>query len=104
MSKNLVLPKTIGFAGVGVVAALTAVVMHFAHSAGTDKNVDSRVTSSIATASPSPQRQEIQTGQGDFSWLADKYPSDVVNDRRFKAAFRNVSRSEWKKISERPAG
>ena len=36
-----------------------------------------------------------------FSWLVGKYPSDVVNDRRFRAAFKGISRSDWAKISER---
>ncbi|WP_432735203.1 DUF4236 domain-containing protein [Ralstonia solanacearum] len=36
-----------------------------------------------------------------FSWLVGKYPSDVVNDRRFRAAFKGVSRADWAKISER---
>ena len=39
----------------------------------------------------------------DFSWLAGRYPSDVVNDRRFRSAFNGISRTEWKKISERLA-
>lgn len=39
----------------------------------------------------------------DFSWLAGKYPSDVVNDRRFRSAFNGISRTEWKKIAERLA-
>lgn len=39
----------------------------------------------------------------DFNWLAGKYPSDVVNDRRFLSAFNGISRTEWKKIAERLA-
>lgn len=39
----------------------------------------------------------------DFSWLAGKYPSDVVNDKRFRSAFNGISRTEWRKISERLA-
>jgi uncharacterized protein YecT (DUF1311 family) len=38
---------------------------------------------------------------GAFSWLVGKYPSDVVNDRRFRAAFKGISRNDWAKISER---
>lgn len=38
-----------------------------------------------------------------FSWLVGKYPSDVVNDRRFREAFKGVSRSDWEKISQRLA-
>ncbi|MFM0009198.1 DUF4236 domain-containing protein [Paraburkholderia sediminicola] len=37
----------------------------------------------------------------DFSWLVGKYPSDVVNDKRFRSAFNGVSRADWKKITER---
>jgi hypothetical protein len=39
----------------------------------------------------------------DFSWLVGKYPSDVVNDKRFRSAFNGISRADWKKISERLA-
>lgn len=39
----------------------------------------------------------------DFSWLVGKYPSDVVNDKRFRSAFNGVSRADWKKFSERLA-
>ena len=37
----------------------------------------------------------------DFSWLVGKYPSDVVNDKRFRSAFNGISRADWKKIAER---
>ncbi|WMY07273.1 DUF4236 domain-containing protein [Paraburkholderia phenoliruptrix] len=39
----------------------------------------------------------------DFGWLVGKYPSDVVNDKRFRSAFNGVSRADWKKIAERLA-
>ncbi|PRX33327.1 uncharacterized protein DUF4236 [Paraburkholderia sp. BL18I3N2] len=39
----------------------------------------------------------------DFSWLVGKYPSDVVNDKRFRSAFNGISRADWKQITERLA-
>ncbi|MGF6871437.1 hypothetical protein [Paraburkholderia sp. MM5477-R1] len=39
----------------------------------------------------------------DFSWLVGKYPSDVVNDKRFRSAFNGISRADWRKIVERLA-
>ncbi|MDR6467561.1 hypothetical protein J2777_001254 [Paraburkholderia graminis] len=39
----------------------------------------------------------------DFGWLVGKYPSDVVNDKRFRSAFNGVSRADWKKVAERLA-
>jgi hypothetical protein len=35
--------------------------------------------------------------------VVDKYLSDVVNDKRFRAALNRVSKSDWKKIAERLA-
>lgn len=45
----------------------------------------------------------LTTGRSDgaFSWLVGKYPSAVVNERRFRAAFKGISHSDWAKISER---
>ena len=54
-------------------------------------------TPAAATA-PAPT---VSRPDGAFSWLIGKYPSDVVNDRRFRAAFKGISRSDWAKISER---
>ncbi len=39
----------------------------------------------------------------DFNWLVGKYPSEVVNDKRFRSAFSGVSRADWKNISQRLA-
>ncbi|MFM0544310.1 DUF4236 domain-containing protein [Paraburkholderia strydomiana] len=50
-----------------------------------------RAAATLSTVRPVP----------DFSWLVGKYPSDVVNDKRFRSAFNGVSRADWKKITER---
>ncbi|AIY40561.1 serine protease [Collimonas arenae] len=53
---------------------------------------------SISTTANSSQPHQSQV---DFSWLIGKYPQDVINDRRFRHAFNNVSPNEWRKIADR---
>lgn len=105
--RDFVIPKAAGFAGVVLVATISAVFMHFSHSTGigADSLGDNAPDSSVASASPTSKvpREESAHAESDFSWLAGKYPSDVVNDRRVKAAFQSVSRAEWKRIGERLA-
>ncbi|WP_368623420.1 DUF4236 domain-containing protein [Paraburkholderia sp. BR13444] len=104
--KDSLIPKAVGVGGVVLVATLFAVVMHFTHPTGLGANTtDGDAPETSVSASPSTEMQGSQPRQAEseFSWLAGKSPSDVVNDSRFKAAFRNVSRVEWKKISERLA-
>jgi hypothetical protein len=59
----------------------------------------SGVVPAVATAAASNATHPVQ----DFSWLVGEYPSDVVNDKRFRSAFNGVSRADWKKIAERLA-
>ncbi|MFL9983876.1 DUF4236 domain-containing protein [Paraburkholderia sediminicola] len=59
----------------------------------------SGVVPAVATAAVSNATHPVQ----DFSWLVGKYPSDVVNDKRFRSAFNGISRADWKKIAERLA-
>ncbi|MGF6976541.1 hypothetical protein QFZ94_004991 [Paraburkholderia sp. JPY465] len=104
--EDCVIPKAVGAGGVVLVATLFAVVMHFTHPTGLGAHpTDGDAPETSVSASPSTEMQRSQRTQAEseFSWLAGKSPSDVVNDSRFKAAFRNVSRVEWKKISERLA-
>lgn len=55
-----------------------------------------------ATSTPTAPANASRSGT-DFSWLVGKYPSDVVNDSRFRKAFRNISRLDWREIAERLA-
>jgi Uncharacterized protein conserved in bacteria, putative lipoprotein len=55
------------------------------------------VVPAVATATTLNTVHPVQ----DVSWLVGKYPSHVVNDKRFRSAFNGVSRADWKKISER---
>ncbi|MFM0173652.1 DUF4236 domain-containing protein [Paraburkholderia sediminicola] len=57
------------------------------------------VVPAAATVAASNATRTVQ----DFSWLVGKYPSDVVNDKRFRSAFNGISRADWKKIAERLA-
>ncbi|WP_153098774.1 DUF4236 domain-containing protein [Paraburkholderia hayleyella] len=57
------------------------------------------VVPGIATVAASGVKRQVQ----DFSWLVGKYPSDVLNDKRFRSAFNGISRGDWKKIAERLA-
>jgi len=55
--------------------------------------------SAATTITPPNAAHPVQ----DFSWLVGKYPSDVVDDKRFRSAFNGISRADWKKITERLA-
>ncbi len=57
--------------------------------------------SADAPAAATASAPTVSRPDGAFSWLVGKYPSDVVNDRRFRAAFKGISRGDWTKISER---
>jgi hypothetical protein len=101
--------KAIGAAVLIGVTALTASLYHPPHTA----NDTVAQQSGSATDSASPAASNSGTAAaGDqsnyqwmknFGWMIGKSPSDVVNDRRFRAAFNHVSRSEWKKVAERLA-
>lgn len=103
MGRDVVRQQALGFAGMTLVATLCAVVMHFSHpvSALADDVASADGPRSADTgASPSPA-PTASPATGGFAWMVGKYPYDVVNDRRFRAAFRGVSRADWKKIAER---
>ncbi|SAK82120.1 lipoprotein [Caballeronia hypogeia] len=95
-------PKAFGFAGIILVAALVGVVTHVSHSIPTvtDNAAPATLTATGSSKSQAPSIGSSPTASG-FAWMVGKYPYDVVNDRRFRAAFRGVSRADWKKIAER---
>ncbi|MQR01118.1 DUF4236 domain-containing protein [Glaciimonas soli] len=114
-SKDTVHIKALMLAGITVVLALIVVVyrpqdigraalISSENSNPVDKNVRDdnkptlQISASVPVKSSTPHRSQI-----DFKWLIGKYPSDVVNDRRFRAAFNDVSPNEWRKIADRLA-
>jgi len=98
--------------GVGVLlggSAMTASLYHSSHGAN-----EEAATHQVASASDSTTRTSTPgnaasgQGQGDssqmtgkFGWMIGKPAFEVVNDRRFRAAFNHVSRDDWKKIAAR---
>lgn len=93
--------KVIGAAAAILVASAYALLVPPHQS--TNQNgapVQSAASSDAPTAATT---LTLSTGRSDgaFSWLLGKYPSDVVNDRRFRAAFKGISRGDWARISER---
>ena len=91
--------KAVGAGAVILLAAAYALLVpshqsNNQHGAPVQASAD---TPAAATA-PAPTASRLD---GAFSWLVGKYPSDVVNDRRFRIAFKGISRSDWAKISER---
>lgn len=105
--KDYVSQKAIGLGAVILVAAVYVLTVSPRQSSiksdtpaaaeATAKDVPATAASASATATNANHRGT------DFSWLVGKYPSDVVNDRRFRAAFRNVPRTDWERIAERLA-
>ncbi|MFV8631150.1 DUF4236 domain-containing protein, partial [Ralstonia pseudosolanacearum] len=94
--------KAIGAATLILVASAYAVFVPTHQS--NDQNAPAAQTAAstdtpiVATAPAAITSNRPDTA---FGWLAGKYPSDVVNDHRFRAAFNGISRGDWKKIAER---
>lgn len=94
-----------------VFAALTAVVGIAAlvyrpqdiQQAASNQSENVSQAETVALPAAPASSSQMRPPQGDFGWLVGKYPSDVVKDRRFRAAFNHVSRNEWKKIADRLA-
>lgn len=95
-------PKAVGFASVTLVAALAAAIMRVSHpiSAVAD-NVPSETPATAYTSLAQERKSDPRQTTDGFASMVGKYPYDVVNDRRFKAAFRGVSRADWKNIADR---
>lgn len=101
--RDLVSLKAAGFGALILVAAIYALVVSPRQS--TEKNsapVEAATTEATVAATAPVPAVASRSGTA-FNWLVGKYPSDVVNDRRFRAAFNGISRADWGKISERLA-
>jgi hypothetical protein len=102
--------KAIGSAILVGVTALTASLYHPSHMArdaatqqsasGSDSTSPAASSSDAAVAGQQPSSFQWMK---DFGWMIGKSPSDVVNDKRFRAAFNHVSRNDWKKVADRLA-
>jgi len=101
-TRDTVKPKAIGFGATVLAATLAAFIMHLSNPrpAGTNAAASSaQATSDDADSQASKANGSLAASK--FSWMVGKPPYEVVNDRRFKAAFRGVARASWKKISDR---
>jgi hypothetical protein len=96
--------KAYTYASLAVVAAVGSLFMHGADSRShldmvqspTEPNVSSSLASQPPIAETKTEREQHR-----FAWLIGKYPSEVLNDKRFRGAFNHVPQSEWRKIGER---
>jgi hypothetical protein len=106
--------KAAASAAVTVVAVVFTLIMYPHHSALHGEGEQATLQSDTTTQANSGTNGVVPAASTvaapiaahsvqDFSWLVGKYPSDVVNDKRFRSAFNGISRADWKKISERLA-
>ncbi|AGH86293.1 DUF4236 domain-containing protein [Ralstonia pseudosolanacearum] len=93
--------KAVGAGAVILLAGAYALVVP-SHQSNNQNGAPVRASADAPAAATAPAPTASRP-DGTFSWLVGKYPSDVVNDRRFRAAFKGISRSDWAKISERLA-
>jgi uncharacterized protein YecT (DUF1311 family) len=90
--------------GAGAVILLAGAYALLVPSRQSDNQHGAPVQAAASADAPAAETALVPTASrpdGAFSWLVGKYPSDVVNDRRFRAAFKGISRSDWVKIAER---
>ncbi|WP_322092453.1 DUF4236 domain-containing protein [Paraburkholderia bannensis] len=87
----------------GVIAIAIAVFALYqrAHHNSEEAGATSEATASVASAASSATQEGDAAQNSKFSWLVGKYPYDVVNDKRFRAAFNHMSRADWKKFVDR---
>lgn len=103
--KDYVSQKAIGFGAV-ILAAATYALVASPHQSNSQEDVPAQASSmamSIPAAGTSATRADVSRSGGDLSWLVGKNPSDIVNDRRFRAAFSGLSRIDWERAAERLA-
>lgn len=110
-SNDYIALKAAASAAVTAAAVIYTIIAHPHHPApngnGEQATLQSATTadSSNGVVPAAATATTLNTGHPvpDFGWLLGKYPSDVLNDKRFRSAFNGVSRADWKKISERLA-
>nr|MDW3657815.1 DUF4236 domain-containing protein [Paraburkholderia terrae] len=104
--------KAAGFSVVIVVAAAYGLFVYPLQASlrgGVEQATHQPETVTPATANSNVAKPGMLTAAADngghqvedFGWLVGKYPSEVVNDKRFRSAFSGISRAEWKKVAER---
>ncbi|HDR9188152.1 hypothetical protein VI03_16665 [Burkholderia vietnamiensis] len=100
--RDTVKPKAIAFAAAVFAATLAACAVHL--SAPQRPAADSAASSAQPTTGGADRPAAADNGTlpaNKFAWMVGKPPYEVVNDRRFKAVFRGVTRESWKKVSDR---
>ncbi|WP_321854661.1 DUF4236 domain-containing protein [Paraburkholderia tropica] len=92
--------KAAVFGAIAIAIAVFAVYQRAHHDP--DEAVAAADVSASASSATSASTQGGEAAQGaQFGWLIGKYPFDVVNDKRFRAAFNHMSRADWKKFVDR---
>lgn len=104
-AKDWTRSKGYAFAGIVGLAAITGFLMHARSSEHENPALQTAAqdVSHAQLASSAAPDVKGETESNPLAWLVGKYPSEVVNDKRFRAAFNRVSKSDWKKISDRLA-
>ncbi|WP_233176713.1 DUF4236 domain-containing protein [Ralstonia sp. ASV6] len=103
VGKDFVPLKALGAAVAILVASVYALIVP-SHQSNNQNGAP--VQAAASTDAPTVATTPAPTaGWADaaFSWLVGQYPSAVVNDRRFRAAFKGIARGDWAKITERLA-
>ena len=93
--------KAVGAGAVILLAGAYALLVPSRQSNNQNGAPVQAAASADAPAAATASAPTASRPDGAFSWLVGEYPSDVVNDRRFRAAFKGISRGDWAKISER---
>ncbi|WP_082163570.1 lysozyme inhibitor LprI family protein [Caballeronia mineralivorans] len=95
--------RALAFVGIMAAVAIAALVYrpHDAEKVAASPTEKVSQTNIVALPATTANSAQIRRSPADLTWLAGKYPSDVVNDRRFRAAFNHVPQGEWKKIADR---
>ncbi|WP_321859899.1 DUF4236 domain-containing protein [Burkholderia cenocepacia] len=101
-ARDTVKPKVIGFGATVLVAMIAAFAIRLLNpgAQGTSTAASSTQATSDGADSQAPTANG-SSAASKFAWMIGKSPYEVVNDRRFKAAFGGVSRASWIKISDR---
>ncbi len=92
--------KAVVFGAIAIAIAVFA-LYHRAHHNSDEAGAMSDAMASAASAASSATQEGDAAQNTKFSWLVGKYPYDVVNDKRFRAAFNHMSRADWKKFVDR---
>jgi hypothetical protein len=97
---DLMVTKAALFGALAVAIAVFAIYQQAQHG-NQVAAVSSRPDAAVASAASVTAEGQDNSQHSDFDWLVGKSPFDVVGDKRFRAAFNHISRSDWKKFVDR---